>query len=232
MLLFDYDGTLTPIVEQPHLAVLDGRTKEVLASLADRPRVHVGILSGRELDELKSLLPMPGLYLAGTAGMELELRGFRMVHPHAGRMANTMNRLAAQLEGPVAAHPGAWLEKKKFALTIHYRHLPGRRLGSLQAAVADVTRLFVSEVRIVQGPKRVGNRARERLEQGDRRPLDSRRRRHQQRRPLLRRRRLQRRRGNGRSGRNGWSDGRHRRRGADRRRVQTAETACTTRLSR
>ena len=60
VLLFDYDGTLTPIVEHPRLAVLDRKTRRLLASLADRPRVHVGILSGRELDELRALVGCPG----------------------------------------------------------------------------------------------------------------------------------------------------------------------------
>ena len=153
VLLFDYDGTLTPIVEHPRLAVLDRKTRRLLANLADRPRVYVGILSGRELDELKSLVRVPGLYLAGMGGMELDLRGLRIVHPHADQVAETMRRLAEHLEGQVTAHQGAWLEKKRLGLTVHYRQLPGHLLDSLQAAVTDVTQDFASEVRITQGPK-------------------------------------------------------------------------------
>jgi trehalose-phosphatase len=153
VLLFDYDGTLTPIVEHPRLAVLDRKTRRLLASLADRPRVHVGILSGRGLDELKSLVRLPGLHFAGTGGMELEMRGFHIVHPHADRMAGMMKRLSEHLESQLSAHPGAWLENKRLGLTVHYRQLPGQLLDSLQSVVAEAARNFAGELRIVQGPK-------------------------------------------------------------------------------
>lgn len=153
VLLFDYDGTLTPIVAHPRLAVLDRKTRRLLASLADRPRIHIGILSGRELDELRSVVKVSGLYLAGTGGLELELRGFRIIHPHTNRMAETIQQLAQQLEGQVTAYQGAWLEKKRLGLTVHYRLLPGQLLGSLQAAVTDITRSFANDIRVSQGPK-------------------------------------------------------------------------------
>lgn len=152
-LLFDYDGTLTPIVEHPSLAVLDPATRQLLARLASRARVFVGILSGRGLDDLKSLVQIPGVCLSGTGGLELELRGARIVHPHADRMASVMARLAARLEDQLATYAGAWLEKKRLGLTVHYRQLADRLLGSFETAVTEVTRDFAGEVRIVQGPK-------------------------------------------------------------------------------
>ena len=153
VLLFDYDGTLTPIVKHPRLALLDQKTRRLLANLAGRPRVYIGVLSGRELDELTSLVELPGLYLAGTGGLELDLRGHRIVHPHSNRVAATMKRLASRLENDVAAHEGAWLEKKTLGLTVHYRQLPGQLLGSLHTVVSEATQDCAGEVRIVQGPK-------------------------------------------------------------------------------
>ncbi len=153
VLLFDYDGTLTPIVAHPSLAVLDGETRRRLAALADRPGIYLGILSGRELDELKSLVQLPGIYLAGTGGMELDLRGHRIVHPHAEQMGEVVQRLAARLDEDVAMHHGAWLEKKRLSLTVHYRQLPEQLLGSLQVVVAEAMRDFARQVRLVQGPE-------------------------------------------------------------------------------
>jgi trehalose 6-phosphate phosphatase len=153
VLLFDYDGTLTPIVDHPQLAVLDPEMRRLLSSLAARPRVHVGILSGRRLDELKSFVEIPGLYLAGTGGLELELRGVRVAPPHSDQIAGTVERLAEQLEEQLPAYPGAWLERKGLGLTVHYRHAPSQLLDSLQAAVAEVVRMCVGRLRIVPGPK-------------------------------------------------------------------------------
>lgn len=152
-LLFDYDGTLTPIVDHPRLAVLGDETKQLLAALADRPRIHIGILSGRKLDELKALVSLPGLYFSGTGGMELDLQGRRITHPHADQVAAVMTRLSEYLEGQLSAYPGAWLEKKGLGLTVHYRQTPEHLLDSLQSVVAEAVGNFAGELRILHGPK-------------------------------------------------------------------------------
>jgi len=152
-LLFDYDGTLTPIVEHPRLAALDDAVRRLLAALAARPRVRVGVLSGRELEDLKSLVALPGLYYAGTGGLELDLRGLHIVHPHADRAAELIARLAEALECRLAAFEGTWLEKKRLALTVHYRHAPEEARRRLRAAVADAVDPWAEQVRIVPGPE-------------------------------------------------------------------------------
>jgi trehalose 6-phosphate phosphatase len=152
-LLFDYDGTLTPIAACPSLAVLDNHTRRLLASLADRPRVSLGILSGRQLDELKALVRLPGLYLAGTGGLELDLGGTRVEHPQAERVAALIVRLAVRLEKEVAVYQGAWLERKRLGLAVHYRQLPEHEVAPLRANVENAARAFGSELRIVQGPE-------------------------------------------------------------------------------
>jgi len=81
------------------------------------------------------------------------MRGFRIVHPHADRMAGMMKRLSEHLESQLSAYSGAWLENKRLGLTVHYRQLPGQLLGSLQSVVAEAARNFAGELRIVQGPK-------------------------------------------------------------------------------
>jgi trehalose 6-phosphate phosphatase len=151
--LFDYDGTLTPIVEHPRLAVLDNETKRLLADLADRPRVSLGILSGRQLDELRNLIGLSRLYLAGTGGLELDLRGTRIVHPRARRAAAMMMWIAVRLATTMTSYQGAWLENKRLGLTVHHRHLADSLLEPLRASVLEVTRHFAGQLRIVQGPK-------------------------------------------------------------------------------
>ena len=49
VLLLDYDGTLTPIVAHPDLAVIPHDTREVLSSLANDNTVHVAVISGRQV---------------------------------------------------------------------------------------------------------------------------------------------------------------------------------------
>jgi trehalose-phosphatase len=82
-LLFDYDGTLTPIVAHPSLARLDETMRSLLQGLARVPGVGVGIISGRGLTDLRHLVGLLDLSYAGTSGLELDLQGTRLTHPRA-----------------------------------------------------------------------------------------------------------------------------------------------------
>ncbi|MBN1394136.1 MAG: trehalose-phosphatase [Pirellulales bacterium] len=151
-LLLDYDGTLTPIVARPEQAVLAPEVRRLLQRLADLPRVHLGVVSGRKLDELKTLVDLPGLCYAGAAGMELELGGKRVVHPRAETVAAATAELIERIEEPLAKYPGAWIEDKRFACTVHYREVAPERIDRLRACVEEIVRREDGGARIVEGP--------------------------------------------------------------------------------
>lgn len=52
LLMLDYDGTLTPIVNKPELAVLDKKTRLLLNKLANNNLIKVVIISGRSVSDL------------------------------------------------------------------------------------------------------------------------------------------------------------------------------------
>lgn len=153
VLLFDYDGTLTPIVEHPRLAVLDRKVRRLLARLANRPRIGLGILSGRQLEELERLVRLPGLCLAGTGGLELNLQGTRIEHPRALYAAALIERVAERLDEELKGHQGAWLETKRLGLAVHYRHLAEHLVAPLRTRVEELADAFPGELRIVEGPR-------------------------------------------------------------------------------
>ncbi len=53
-LFLDYDGTLTPIVSRPELALCPPEVKRHLEKLRDLPGVHLAIVSGRSLEDVRS----------------------------------------------------------------------------------------------------------------------------------------------------------------------------------
>jgi trehalose 6-phosphate phosphatase len=152
VLLFDYDGTLAPIVEHPRLAHLDRRTRRLLARLSRQPGVHVGILSGRMLEDLKQMVCLPGLSFAGTAGLEVELDGQRITHPNALRDRPQIRRVVERLRAALADYPGAWVEDKQIALTIHYREVPPEHVEDLLGQVAETLRDWTGQLRVLEGP--------------------------------------------------------------------------------
>ena len=83
VLVFDYDGTLSPIVEVPEAAVPAPGAVELLDELISRYGT-VAVVSGRSVDFLADRLPA-GLVLSGIYGLESRRDGVRVDHPSAGR---------------------------------------------------------------------------------------------------------------------------------------------------
>jgi trehalose 6-phosphate phosphatase len=150
-LLFDYDGTLTPIVEHPSLARLEQRTRSLLQGLARVPGVGVGIISGRGLTDLRHLVGLPGLSYAGTSGLELDLQGKPLTHPraeaHRGLVAEIVNGLARVATGCT----GAWIEDKRLGLTLHYRQVAPQQLPELWEQAGRCLQPYLSKVRVDKG---------------------------------------------------------------------------------
>jgi len=136
-LFLDYDGTLTPIVARPELAVAPPGTTEVLERLA---RVCVvGIISGRDLDDLRSMIDPVGVWLAGSHGFDVAGPDGSRHEVEAGRaLLPVLADAADELSDALAVIPGAWVERKRFAIAAHYRQVADDAVPAVEAAVDRV----------------------------------------------------------------------------------------------
>jgi trehalose 6-phosphate phosphatase len=150
-LLFDYDGTLTPIVEHPSQARLEERTRTLLQGLARVPGVGVGIISGRGLTDLRHLVGLPGLSYAGTSGLELELQGTHVVHPRAKAHRGLVAEIVEGLAWVATSCPGAWVEDKRLGLTLHYRQVAPANRAHLWDQAGRFLEPYRSKVRVDKG---------------------------------------------------------------------------------
>jgi len=123
VLLFDYDGTLTPIVHHPSLARLTGETRRLLEELAALPSVRVGVISGRNLGELRELVGLRNLYYAGSGGLEVDLLGRVDRCPQIECIDKLLGGIQDHLVTLLNRFPGTWIEYKPGAIAIHYRGL-------------------------------------------------------------------------------------------------------------
>jgi len=123
VLLLDYDGTISPIVATPELAVIPEKTKAVLERLAVMPNILVAIVSGRNYNNVKQLVGIDSLIYAGNHGLEILFsHGKKYVHPVPEDYAAKVRNLLADLEK--LCRDGAWIENKGTVLTFHYRETP------------------------------------------------------------------------------------------------------------
>lgn len=152
VLVFDYDGTLTPLVAHPSLAQLDPALRDTLARLAITPRITVGVVSGRGLDDLIGMVDLAGLHYGGSTGLELALAGERIIPSDALGNRASLDALSAAFEPRLAAYPGAWVERKPFGFTVHYRQLAPHQVEPLQAEVMALLAPHAAGLHILDGP--------------------------------------------------------------------------------
>lgn len=152
VLAFDYDGTLTPLADHPRLAYLDPALREILARLAALPRVTAGVISGRALDNLIGMVDLSTLSYGGSTGLELQIAGERRITNEALESCALLEALCATVEKPLADYPGAWIEKKPFGFTVHYRLLATDWVESLRMQTFSLLAPHLNSVHLLDNP--------------------------------------------------------------------------------
>ena len=123
LLLLDYDGTLTPIVERPELANLPEGMRQLLQALARQRRLTLGIISGRALADIKEKVGISGIIYAGNHGLEIEGPGISFVSPLAEEFKPILRLMHYVLSQALGAIKGVMVEDKGLTLSVHYRQV-------------------------------------------------------------------------------------------------------------
>ncbi len=120
VLLFDFDGSLSPIVDDPAAARPAEGVVPLLEVLAARYR-RVGVVSGRPLAFLEAHLP-ESVDLSGSYGLEARVGGAAIADPQVEPWRPIVAEAAARFaaDGP----PGINVESKAVSLTVHFRTVP------------------------------------------------------------------------------------------------------------
>jgi trehalose 6-phosphate phosphatase len=131
---FDFDGTLSEIVNDPDAARPVTGASEALQQLAQR--CPVAILSGRDLADVSKRVGLPGVWYAGSHGFELTAPdGTHHQNEAAATAIPVLEQAAAQLREQIGSIPGVVVEHKRFGVAVHYRNAARERVGEVSAAV-------------------------------------------------------------------------------------------------
>ena len=155
LLLFDYDGTLTPIVEHPDDAVLPAPVKQLLSRLESSDKFLVGVVTGRSLSDISGRVGLPGLIYAGNHGLEIMAPGLEFVHEAAAALASVQEEIGARLREAMVGEAGVIVEPKGLSLTVHYRMAPDSHEKQINERFNATVAPFVESgsVRITTGKK-------------------------------------------------------------------------------
>ena len=123
LFMFDYDGTLTPIVKDPQSAIPSDRVIRTLKTLASDPRNAVWIISGRDqafLDEWMGHI--------SELGLSAEHGSFLRKPKHdvwenltEKEDMSWQSKVIQVFQHYTERTQGSFIERKKIALTWHYR---------------------------------------------------------------------------------------------------------------
>ena len=148
LLLTDYDGTLTPIVSRPELALCPPLVRELLTSLAAVRQFTVAIISGRALRDVRALISIDGLYYAGNHGLEIEGPGFTWVHPQVDLTLPLLEDLSQQLSTGLGGISGAIVENKGLTLSVHYRTVAPDQTDKVKAIFDGIVQPWQEQGRL------------------------------------------------------------------------------------
>ena len=138
LLLTDYDGTLTPIVESPELANLSEDVRRILRALARRRHFSLGIISGRALADLEEKVGISGIIYAGNHGLEIEGPGISFVNPVADELRPILRIMHYVLSRALGTIRGVFVENKGLSLSVHYRLCERQRALEVERIVQQV----------------------------------------------------------------------------------------------
>ena len=155
LLLSDYDGTLTPIVDRPELADLPAGTRQLLRALAQRHRFTVGIISGRALSDLKQMVGIGSIVYAGNHGLEIEGPGISFINPLAEEMKPVLRVIHQVLSNALHTVRGALVEDKGLSLSVHYRLVEEEEVEEAKTVFERILRMphLSGKVKITSGKK-------------------------------------------------------------------------------
>jgi len=143
----DYDGTLTPIVEDYTKAILSEAMRDAVRRLSER--CTVAIVSGRDLAMLQSLVRLDSVYYAGSHGFEIAGPAGTSENLEKGvEFLPELDQAERALREQLAGIAGHAVERKRFSIAVHYRQVAEPDVDKLAAVVE---RMLVAHPRLQRG---------------------------------------------------------------------------------
>lgn len=162
----DFDGTLSPLVDDPMTARALPGGLEALRAAAVTPGVSVALVSGRDLATLAALTGVTDgdhIVLIGSHGAQTSLAADLTESLLNEAQTALLETVTERLEDIVARSPGARVERKPAAAVLHTRGMPSQLaadateaaqvLGRRHTGVTMITGRDVVELSVVSASK-------------------------------------------------------------------------------
>lgn len=133
----DYDGTLSPIVDDYREATIAEETRAAVARLAER--YPVAVISGRDLADVRERVGLEDIIYAGSHGFDIAGPGGLEERPdEAEGFLSPLKDAAEELRESVSGIAGADVERKTFSIAVHYRRVAERDVEKIEDVIDEI----------------------------------------------------------------------------------------------
>ena len=147
----DYDGTLTPIVSHPDLATLDKSMLNTLQNLSEK--CVVAIISGRDRENVKQFVGLENIFYAGSHGFDISGPNDERFEIDEGKeRLPELEAIEHKLREEIPNIERAWVERKKFAIAVHFRESPPEKEIEIEEIVKKIHSHY-PKLRVTKGKK-------------------------------------------------------------------------------
>ena len=139
LVALDFDGTLSPLVDEPMSARMLPAARAAVDALVAAPDTTVALVSGRSMPDLRIIAEHDDdarVLLVGSHGAEHWVPGEGLLATVEDPEAVALrDRLRTAAEGLVARVPGAWIEPKTFGFAVPTRTVAPAQRAEVEASV-------------------------------------------------------------------------------------------------
>ncbi|KAF3432863.1 hypothetical protein FNV43_RR23965 [Rhamnella rubrinervis] len=157
VVFLDYDGTLSPIVDDPDRAFMSDEMRSAVREVAKY--FPTAIISGRGRDKVKEFVKLSNVYYAGSHGMDimappkpliksscdakyngvvLDKKCSEVLFQPAKKFLPTIREILAKLVEKTRKIQGARVEDNRFCISVHFRKVMEEDYGLLEDKVKSV----------------------------------------------------------------------------------------------
>ncbi|KVH91950.1 HAD-like domain-containing protein [Cynara cardunculus var. scolymus] len=137
VIFLDYDGTLSPIVDDPNRAFMSNDMRSAVKGVAKY--FSTAIISGRSRDKVYELVGLTELFYAGSHGMDIMFPAKNTLSiNHTNYIRSTDKQVYRTLVEVTKDIPGALVENHKFCTSVHYRNVDEKSWPTIAQCVHDV----------------------------------------------------------------------------------------------
>lgn len=154
VVFLDYDGTLSPIVDDPAAASMPSSVHAAVERLA--AMTPVAIVSGRDLRDVMERAGIEGVFFAGSHGFEIVRPDGSQIdtgdHQDFSAYLPSLDQAEDALRRRLEGLPGVIVERKRFAIAVHFRMADPAAVPAIEQAV-ERARALSANLRVTGGKK-------------------------------------------------------------------------------